>query len=865
MRTSRQISTEIEEKFGFFPPFFSPALETPKILENLWQQTLAAYVENPLPSLFKEKLSAYLSRYCPVPYCLVCHSCSLRELGMQAQEILTFLESVPPDKQEVEQHLDLLAAQEDVLKIISQLDSILQESLLCCSIFIALKTDLSEDYRDELRRILGGENYQYLVTFIAYVKTCHEWMKAHPEVKYETDKRVRDHFNYLVEEEPRLVDFFNSYWSIVEQESLSQVEQISATEPKTNKDKAETAAISKLGLVRAIDSASDGIIITDANQEDNPIIYSNPAFSKITGYSSQEILGWNCRFLQGEGTDRKVVAQIREAIAQRREIQTTLLNYRKDTQPFWNELKIAPVYSNTGDLLYFVGIQTDITQREQTQEQMREQAMLFNRSQDAIVVVDLENRILFWNTGATSLFGWTANEALGRYLDELLFEEFSMLLKAAQKAVHQNGEWQGELQQRTKDGKQLTLESRWKLIFQNGKSTSILIANTDITRRKQAETQRLQTQRLEGMSTMASGLAADLNNALTPILMAVQMLSENLQDEHSKQLLAMLEKNTKRSANMLKQVLNFAQGTKGQKTILDVNQLLLEVKKYVQQKFPPDILVRTKVPVPDLWTISGDPNQLHEALVHLCNNARDAMPDGGILRITAENTWMEESSARIPLAADIGSYIVITVSDTGIGIPPENLNQIFDPFFTTKAFGEGAGLGLSAVIGIIKGHGGAVDVFSEVGTGSQFKVYLRATPESTSFERTQLIGDGRLILVADGDNNSRQTIKTLLESCGYRIVSASNGIEALSLYAQHQSEVSLVLLNMIIPELDGPNVVRTMRIMNMQVKIIALNEVESNEQLDENVRASVKAVLNKPYTQEEIIKTIQTVFGSSNL
>ncbi|OUL36916.1 hybrid sensor histidine kinase/response regulator [Nostoc sp. T09] len=863
MRTSRQITTEIEEKFGFFPPFFSPALATPKILENLWQQTLAAYVENPLPSLFKEKLSAYLSRFCPVPYCLVCHSCSLRELGMQAQEILTFLESAPPDEQEVERHLHLLAAQADVLKILSDLNSILEESLLCCSIFIALKTDLSEDYRDELRHILGDENYDYLVTFIAYVKTCHEWMKAHPEVRYETDKRVQEHFSDLTVEEPRLVDFFNTYWSRVQQESLSPVEQISTTEPQTNQDKGETAAIAKLGLVQAIDSASDGIIITDPNQEDNPIIYSNPAFTRITGYSSEEILGCNCRFLQGEDTDWNVVAQIREAIAQRREIQTTLLNYRKDNQPFWNELKIAPVSSSIGDLLYFVGIQTDITQREQTQEQMREQAMLFNRSQDAIVVVDLENRILFWNSGATNLFGWTANEALGRYLDELLFEDFSLLLKTAQKAVHQKGEWQGELQQRTKDGKRLTLESRWKLIFQNGKSKSILIANTDITQRKQTETQRLQTQRLEGISTMATGLAADLNNALSPILLAVQLLSENLQDEQSQQLLAILEENTKRSANMLKQVLNFAQGTKGQKRILDVNQLLLEVKKYVQQKFPPDILVRTKAPVTDLWKISGDPDQLREVLIHLCNNARDAMPDGGILRITAENTWMEESIARIPLGAGIGPYIVITVSDTGIGIPPENLNRIFDPFFTTKAFGQRAGLGLSAVIGIIKGHGGAVDVLSEVGTGSQFKIYLRATPESTSFEQTQSIGDARLILVADGENDSRQIMKTLLESCGYRIMTATNGIEALSLYAEHQSEVSLVLLNMRIPELDAPKVVRTMRIINTQVKIIALNGVESNEQLDEALRASVKAVLNKPYTREDLITTLEAVLGNS--
>ncbi|MBD1847680.1 PAS domain-containing protein [Cyanobacteria bacterium FACHB-63] len=721
MQTSQQLVTEIEEKFGFFPPFFSPALQTPQVLENLWQQTCSTYVDNPLPALFKEKLSAYLSRFCPVPYCLVCHSCSLRELGMQAREILALLEMTPPGRQEVEKHLQLLAAQDSLLNVVSQLNSVLEESLLHCSIFIALNTDEADSCRRELHRLLGTENYQYLVTFIAYIKTCHQWMEAHPDVRYENDKRVQDHFNDLVAEEPELANFFNTYWDRVKQERLTWLENLLTQKPPAEK-------LANLPFARAIDSASDSILLSDPNQPDNPIIYANPAFSKLAGYQPEEVVGSNCRFLQGPGTDREVVAQIREAITQQQEFQATLLNYRKDGQPFWNELKIAPIRSDAGKLLYFVGIQTDVTERKQAEEQLQVQSRLLDQSQDAILVLNLENRILFWNNSATCLFGWTMNEAVGGYIDELLFEEFPPQLRQAQTAVMNQGEWQGELQHQGKGGQKIIVDSRWTLIRdQAGQPQSVLVISTNITERKQAEDQRQRTQRFESISTVTGGMAHNINNALTPVLMSIQLLANKLPDESSQKLLASIEANTRRSADVVGQVLSFVQGLKGDQNTFSLETLLVDIAAIQTQSSPPNILVRTNI-APDLWLVSGNQAQLHQMLLNLCENACDAMLEGGILCISAENIWVCADLARTNVDAKMGSYVVITVSDTGVGIPTKNLNRIFEPFFTTKEFGKGTGLGLSMVAGIVRGHEGFINVKSGINKGTRLKVYLPAQP-----------------------------------------------------------------------------------------------------------------------------------------
>ncbi|HEY9806158.1 MAG TPA: GAF domain-containing protein, partial [Candidatus Obscuribacterales bacterium] len=315
LRPSEEIQTHIETQLGFVPPFFSPAQVYPQVIENLWHQTQLAYLHNPLSAIFKEKLSAYLSRYCAIPYCMICHSCSLRPLGVEAQEILALLEAPPPTELEVDEHIRLLATHHNVLAALEKGDVEVETSILYCSIFIFLNSEQAEFYRQELRRLLGLELYQHLITFIAYVKTCHIWMEAHPEVTYTTDQRVLGHFSALLEDAPGLADFFEHYRERVQQEQQNWVQQQAMIAARKQQEQAlRQAAIENLRLARAIAAVSDGVLITDPHQPDNPIIYVNSAFCRMTGYEPEEVIGKNCRFLQGPKTNLRDLYKVRQAI-----------------------------------------------------------------------------------------------------------------------------------------------------------------------------------------------------------------------------------------------------------------------------------------------------------------------------------------------------------------------------------------------------------------------------------------------------------------------------------------------------------------------------------------------------------------------
>lgn len=363
---------------------------------------------------------------------------------------------------------------------------------------------------------------------------------------------------------------------------------------------------------------------------------------------------------------------------------------------------------------------------EQSEMKLREQAELLDKARDAIAVQDLEHRLIYWNKGAQRIYGCTEEDALGKNADELLYKEESPALIEAKKSVIEKGEWQGELRQVTKDGSEIIVESRWSLVRDDGsKPKSILIISTDVTEKKKLEAQLLRVQRMESIDTLAGGIAHDLNNMLTPIMLSLRMLKEKFTDEQSRKLLDILETNSRRGANLIKQVLSFARGVEGERNPLQLACSLTEIEKIAKETFPRNIEIRTDIQK-DLFTISGDATQLHQVIMNLCVNARDAMPEGGILCITAWNFLIDENYARTNTEAKVGSYIVITVSDTGTGIPSRLLNRIFEPFFTTKEPGKGTGLGLSIALAIVKSHGGFINVDSEVGKGTTFRVYLPA-------------------------------------------------------------------------------------------------------------------------------------------
>lgn len=501
-------------------------------------------------------------------------------------------------------------------------------------------------------------------------------------------------------------------------------------------------------------------------------------------------------------------------------------------------------------------------ERKQTEQKIREQAALLDVATDAIFVCDLDEKILFWNKAAESLYSWKKEEAINQKTQVLWHEKHVSQVEKALNIMMKNGSWEGELHQKTKSGKEIIVESRWTLVHEFGnKAQSILIVNTDITQKKQLEAQFLRAQRLESIGTLASGIAHDLNNILAPILMTAQLFEAQVHDERSRRLLQILITNAKRGATLVKQVLSFTRGIEGDRTILQLKHLIVEIQQIIRETFPKSIEFSTQIS-PNLWTVCGDATQLHQVLMNLCVNARDAMPNGGTLKILAENLLIDENYAKMHIDAKVGHHIVITVSDGGIGIKTEILDRIFEPFFTTKELGKGTGLGLSTVLGIIKSHGGFIDVVSVQGKGSQFKVYLPAQETAETIEEQEQglpSGQGELILVVDDEPAIRDVTKTSLESHNYKAITASDGIEAIALYAEHRDKISLVLTDMLMPSMDGITTIRTLRKINPNVKIIAVSGLTSQDKVNIAYDMGIKAFLYKPYTASQLLQTISTV------
>ncbi len=503
-------------------------------------------------------------------------------------------------------------------------------------------------------------------------------------------------------------------------------------------------------------------------------------------------------------------------------------------------------------------------ERQRAAQKIREQAALLDLATDAILVRDLENQIIFWNRGAELLYGCQKEQAIGKNASRLWQEKDLHLFPAALSTLITQGSWQGELQQITSSGQEIIVESRWTLIHDfAAKPQAILVVNTDITQKKQLEAQFLRAQRLESLGTLASGIAHDLNNILAPILMTAQLLESQLDDARSHRLLSILIANVKRGANLVKQVLSFARGMEGERTLLQVRHIITEIRHIIKETFPKSIEVET-ILAPDMLAVLGDATQLHQVLMNLCVNARDAMPDGGTLTISGENLEVDENYAQMHLDAEVGLYIVITVADTGIGIERNVAERMFEPFFTTKEIGKGTGLGLSTVLGIVKSHNGFIDVDSQVGKGSQFKVYLPAVAAKVVSEAEPeefLAGNGESILVVDDEAAIRDITKTTLETYNYLALTANDGIEAIAVYAEHQGEISIVLTDMVMPFMDGLTTIRTLRKINPDVKIIAVSGLSSQEKFSA-ADVHVHAFLSKPYTAKELLQTINEVKNS---
>ena len=397
----------------------------------------------------------------------------------------------------------------------------------------------------------------------------------------------------------------------------------------------------------------------------------------------------------------------------------------------------------------------------------------------------------------------------------------------------------------------------------DGHPTRTIGIHLDITEKKQLEAQFFRAQRLESLGTLASGIAHDLNNVLTPILSVAQLLPLRLinLDDRTQNLLKILESSAHRGADLIKQILSFAQGIEGKHVSIQPAHLLLDIQKIVEQTLPKSIEIERDIPA-DLATVSGDMTQLHQVLMNLCINARDAMPQGGTLKIQATNCSINDTFVRTHLSAKVGNYVEITITDTGTGIAPQLLDRIFDPFFTTKPIGTGTGLGLSAVIGIIKSHNGFLDVQSQVGQGTQFYIYLPTSDAPPLHQNKPELPSGQqqLILVVDDELAISELIKTTLETYNYRVLTANNGVEAIATYNQHR-EIASVLIDLMMPVMDGLTTVTALHQLNPNLSIVAMSGLSSVEAVAQAKRFGCRYFLPKPYTNKDLL---QILFDSTH-
>lgn len=510
-----------------------------------------------------------------------------------------------------------------------------------------------------------------------------------------------------------------------------------------------------------------------------------------------------------------------------------------------------------------VGFVLDLTEHKQAEDKIREQAALLNITTDAILVRDLNNKIQYWNKGAEYVYGWSVEEAIDQNVNQLLYSSNSVKqLEIVQEELTEHGTWQGELHQVDKQGKEIIVASRWTLMRDaQGQPKSVLTVNTDITEKKQLEDQFLRTQRLESLGTLAGGIAHDLNNILTPILATAQLLQLKLPniDQRSQQLLEIIEANTKRGAALVKQVLQFARGLEGKRTTVQVKHLIYEVKQIAEKTFPKSIELLTHIE-PELWLVSSDATHLHQVLMNLVINARDAMPDGGTLTISADNLFVDEYYARMHLDASQGPYVRLSIKDTGAGMSAEILDRIFEPFFTTKETGKGTGLGLSTVRGIVKSQEGFIDVVSKVGGGTEFKVFLpavEATISSPAESPHPSDGSAEWILVVDDEIAILETAKSSLEAYNYHVLTAHDGIEAISLCAQYKHKIAIALVDMMMPLMDGPTTIQNLHKIDPQIKTIAVSGFVPSDKLRE--ASGIKGFVTKPYSIQELVQALQTV------
>ncbi len=509
----------------------------------------------------------------------------------------------------------------------------------------------------------------------------------------------------------------------------------------------------------------------------------------------------------------------------------------------------------------------DITEQRRAEADLRLRSAALAAAANAIVITDSVGVIQWCNPAFTQITGYDLSEAKSRSLGELVRsgEQSRGFYKQMWDTLVTGKSWHGELVNRRKDGSRYPEHMSITPLFdENHRITHFIAIKQDISEQKRLESLLLRTQRLESIGRLASGIAHDLNNVLTPMLMAPLMLRSVLDDPVALQIIDSIESSAQRGAAIIKQLLTFSRGLPGERIPLRLRSIAREIVKLIEQTFPKNITLRTRLDR-DVWPVLGDSTQLHQVLLNLCVNARDAMPQGGTLTISLEKNTLADQTA-LEHGVRAGAYSVLLVEDTGIGITAEDLDKIYDPFFTTKPLGEGTGLGLSTALGIVKGHNGLILVDSMPLKGTTFRVLLPALESATSpsapgtSDELLPLGKGEMILVVDDEELTRQMIQQILEQYGYHVLLAHSGHEALE-NLHRNPNIRLLLTDAMMPGMDGVTLIRQLKALSHRTKVMVMTGLHSQPDIVELVEHHGVQLLDKPFTAQRLLLAVQRVLA----
>ncbi len=625
----------------------------------------------------------------------------------------------------------------------------------------------------------------------------------------------------------------------------------------------------------ALEAAANAIVITNVRGE---VEWANPAFARISGYSLEEVVGQNMRFLQSGCHKPAFYRALWKTVLAGRVWEGEIINRRKDGTLYPELMTITPVCGKDGHISGFVAIKQDFTERKRIEEELRNSEERFRQLAENIrevfwVTDPAQNEMLYISPAYELIWGQTCeslHQSPRNWLEAIHSEDRERVRQAAV-AKQAQGQYDEVYRITRPDGGLRWIHDRaFPVPAADGQVYRIVGIAEDITERKKLEAQFLRAQRMESIGTLAGGIAHDLNNVLAPILVSIELLKDDVQSPDGRATLEMMLSCTQRGAELVKQVLTFARGVEGERIEIHLGHLLRDIRQVMRETFPKDIQTVLES-ARDLWPVLGDPTQLHQVFMNLSVNARDAMPRGGKLQLKAENVVLDEIYSGMNPDSRSGPHVVISFADTGTGIPPEIQERMFEPFFTTKETGKGTGLGLSTVMAIVRSHGGFINVYSELGSGTTFKVYLPARDQSpavveATVQETQLPrGQGECVLVVDDEAGIRDLTGKTLERFGYRVMTAANGAEAVALYAQHRDQIAVVLTDMAMPVMDGATTVIALKSINPAVRIICSSGLEAREGITSTLGTSIHQFIAKPYTAETILKALAQALAKPGL